>query len=223
MVDVAQQRANMVENQVRPSDVTDRRILSAMHEIPRERFVPPQLVWLAYIDEDVPLNTSALGAENRWLMAPRVLAKLLQLAEIRKEDQVLDVGIGTGYSAALLSRMAANVVALESDGALAKQATTALKGLEIGNVDLVAGDLDAGCPDRAPFDVIIVGGAIDVPPDALLGQLKDGGRLVAVVRQSGVGKGVIWRRMGRSFDRWIAFDAAAKPLPGFQPSPEFVL
>jgi len=223
MVDVAQQRANMVENQVRPSDVTDRRILSAMQEIPRERFVPPQLVSLAYIDEDVPLNASAPGAENRWLMAPRVLAKLLQLAEICKEDQVLDVGTGTGYSAALLSRMAANVAALESDGALAKQATTALKGLEIGNVDLVAGDLDAGCPDRAPFDVIIIGGAIDVPPDALLGQLKDGGRLVAVVRQSGVGKGVIWRRMGRSFDRWIAFDAAAKPLPGFQPSPEFVL
>ena len=223
MVDVAQQRANMVENQVRPSDVTDRRILSAMQEIPRERFVPPQLVSLAYIDEDVPLNASAPGAENRWLMAPRVLAKLLQLAEICKEDQVLDVGTGTGYSAALLSRMAANVVALESDGALAKQATTALKGLEIGNVDLVAGDLDAGCPDRAPFDVIIIGGAVDGPPDALLGQLKDGGRLVAVVRQSGVGKGVIWRRMGRSFDRWIAFDAAAKPLPGFQPSPEFVL
>ena len=223
MVDVAQQRANMVENQVRPSDVTDRRILSAMQEIPRERFVPPQLVSLAYIDEDVPLNASAPGAENRWLMAPRVLAKLLQLAEICKEDQVLDVGTGTGYSAALLSRMAANVVALESDGALAKQATTALKGLEIGNVDLVAGDLDAGCPDRAPFDVIIIGGAIDVPPDALLGQLKDGGRLVAVVRQSGVGKGVIWRRMGRSFDRWIAFDAAAKPLPGFQRTPEFML
>ena len=182
MVDVAQQRANMVENQVRPSDVTDRRILSAMQEIPRERFVPPQLVSLAYIDEDVPLNASALGAENRWLMAPRVLAKLLQLAEIRKEDQVLDVGTGTGYSAALLSRMAANVAALESDGALAKQATAALRMLEIANVDVVTGDLEAGCPDRAPFDVVILGGAIDVSPDALLGQLKEGGCLVAIVQ-----------------------------------------
>jgi len=222
MVDVAEQRANMVENQVRPSDVTDRRILSAMQEIPRERFVPPQLVSLAYIDEDVPLNTAAQGAESRWLMAPRVLAKLLQLAEIGEEDQVLDVGVGTGYSAALLGKMASSVIALECDAALAKEATTALKALAIGNVEVVTGDLAAGCPDRAPFDVIILGGSIDVPPDALLDQLKDGGRLVTVVRQDRLGKAAIWRRLGRSFDRWIAFDAAAKPLPGFQPAPEFV-
>ncbi|MGI9403903.1 MAG: protein-L-isoaspartate O-methyltransferase family protein [Hyphomicrobium sp.] len=223
MADVAKQRANMVENQVRPSDVTDRRILSAMQEIPRERFVPTQLVSLAYIDEDVPLSTPAPGAESRWLMAPRVLAKLLQLAEVGEEERVLDVGIGTGYSAALLGKMASSVVALENDASLAKEAATTLKGLAINNVDVVTGDLVAGCRDRAPFDVVILGGAIDVPPDALLEQLKEGGRLVAVFRQDGLGKAAIWRRLRRSFDRWIAFDAAAKPLPGFQPAPEFVL
>jgi protein-L-isoaspartate(D-aspartate) O-methyltransferase len=223
MVDVAEQRANMVENQVRPSDVTDRRILSAMQEIPREHFVPPELVSLAYMDDDVPLNMSAQGAESRWLLAPRVLAKLLQLADIGEGDRVLDVGIGTGYSAALLGKIASSVIALESDESLAKEATKTLKGLEIDNVDVVTGDLAKGCPDQAPFDVVILGGAIDVPPDALLDQLNEGGRLVAVVRQNGLGKAVIWRRLGRSFDRWLAFDAAAKPLPGFQPAPEFVL
>jgi len=222
MVDVAEQRANMVENQIRTSDVSDRRILSAMQEIPRERFVPPELASLAYIDEDVPLSTTEPGAESRWLMAPRVLAKLLQLAEIGQDDEVLVVGIGTGYSAALLGKMASRVVALECDAGLAKEATTALKGLAIDNVDVVTGDLVAGCPDRPPFDVVIMGGAIEVTPDALLDQLKDGGRLVAVVRQDALGKAAIWRRLGRSFDRWIAFDAAAKPLPGFQTAPEFV-
>jgi protein-L-isoaspartate(D-aspartate) O-methyltransferase len=223
MVDVAEQRANMVENQVRPSDVADRRILSAMQETPREHFVPPELVSLAYMDDDVPLNMSAQGDERRWLMAPRVLAKLLQLADIGEDDRVLDVGIGTGYSAALLGKIASSVIALESDESLAKEATKTLKGLEIDNVDVVTGDLAKGCPDQAPFDVVILGGAIDVPPEALLDQLNEGGRLVAVVRQNGLGKAVIWRRLGRSFDRWLAFDAAAKPLPGFQLAPEFVL
>ena len=222
MVDVAEQRANMVDNQIRPSDVTDRRLLSAMQETPRERFVPPQLVSIAYIDEDVPLNTPAPGAESRWLMAPRVLAKLLQLAEISQEDQVLDVGVGSGYSAALLGKLASSVIALEVDAALAKEATAALKALAIDNVEVVTGELAAGCPDRAPFDVIILGGSIEVPPDALLDQLKDGGRLVAVVGQDTLGQAAIWRRLGRSFDRWNAFDAAAKPLPGFQPIPAFV-
>lgn len=223
MVDVAEQRANMVENQIRPSDVTDRRILSAMQEIPRELFVPPGLASLAYMDEDVPLNASAQGVENRWLMAPRVLAKLLQLADVGVGDRVLDVGIGTGYSAALLSKIASSVIALESDTGLADAATKTLKGLALDNVEVVTGDLAAGCPDHGPFDIVILGGAIDVPPDSLLGQLSDGGRMVAVVRQNGLGKAVIWRRLGRSFDRWMAFDAAAKPLPGFQPAPEFVL
>ena len=175
------------------------------------------------MDDDVPLNMSAQGGERRWLMAPRVLAKLLQLADIGEDDRVLDVGIGTGYSAALLGKIASSVIALESDESLAKEATKTLKGLEIDNVDVVTGDLAKGCPDHAPFDVVILGGAIDVPPDALLDQLNEGGRLVAVVRQNGLGKAVIWRRLGRSFDRWLAFDAAAKPLPGFQRAPEFVL
>ena len=167
MVDVAEQRANMVESQIRPSDVADRRILSAMQEIPREHFVPPELVSLAYMDEDVPLNTSAQGAESRWLMAPRVLAKLLQLADIGEDDRVLDVGVGTGYSAALLGKIASSVIALESDAGLANEVTKTLKGLAIDNVDVVTGDLAAGCPDHAPFDVVILGGAIDVPPEAL--------------------------------------------------------
>jgi len=109
MIDAARQRSNMVESQILTSDVTDRRILRAMGELPRERFVPPALAALAYMDEAVPLSAPAAG--RRWLMAPRVFAKLLQLAEIGEEDRVLDVGCGSGYSAAVLAKIARSVVA----------------------------------------------------------------------------------------------------------------
>lgn len=224
MVDAAQQRMNMVESQVMTSDVTDRRILQAMREVPREHFVPSTLQALAYMDEAVPLTAAAPGASRRWLMAPRVLAKLLQLAVIGPEDRVLDVGTGTGYSAALLSRMAGSVVGVESDSALAAAARANLEALTCQNASVVEGELAAGCPDEGPYDAIVLEGAIVTVPEALLDQLKDGGRMVAVVRQGdGLGKATIWRRLGRSLDSRTAFDAAAPALPGFEPAPAFVL
>ena len=224
MVDVAQQRVNMVESQVMTSDVTDRRILQAMREVPRERFVPAAYQALAYMDEAVPLTTAAPGAARRWLIAPRVLAKLLQLAAIGAEDRVLDVGTGTGYSAAVLAAMAGSVVGLESDPALAKEAQANLAALDCTNTTIVEGELTAGCADESPYDAIVLEGSIVTVPEALLDQLKDGGRMVAVVRQGdGLGKATIWRRLGKSLDPWTAFDAAAPLLPGFEPSPEFVL
>jgi protein-L-isoaspartate(D-aspartate) O-methyltransferase len=223
MVDAAQQRTNMVESQILTSDVTDRRILSAMGSLPRERFVPADMAALAYIDEAVPLSPPAQGAERRWLMAPRVLAKLLQLAEIDEGNRVLDVGTGTGYSAAVLSRIAASVVALECDAALAAKARQLLADPGCSNVNVLEGELTAGCADEGPFDAIVLEGSIGERPNALLDQLKDGGRLVAVMRQGGLGKAMIWRRLGRSFDQWTVFDAAAPALPGFEPVPAFVL
>ena len=221
MADVALQRKNMVESQVRPNDVTDRRIINAMLNVPREAFLPTALKPIAYIDETLPLVKAADGAPARGLMAPRVFAKLIQLAEVSESDIVLDVGGLTGYSAAVIARLAQTVVVLESDPALAETATKALEDLGVDNAAVVAGDLEVGYPSEGPYDAIIVEGTIDAMPPGLLDQLKDGGRLVAI--ESGIpSEGVIWRRMGRTFDRRIAFEAAAPIVPGFQKNREFV-
>lgn len=219
MIDAATQRLNMVESQVMTSDVTDRRILRAMREVPRERFVPAPMSALAYMDEAVPVTPPGPG--RRWLLAPRVEAKLLQLADIGADDCVLDVGTATGYSAAILGTMARSVVALDCNDQLAAEARRNLA--DVGNVSVVTGELTAGCAGKAPFDAIVLQGAISAPPDALFDQLKDGGRLVAIVMEDGLGKATLWRRLGRSVDAWAAFDATAPQLPGFAQTPVFVL
>jgi len=220
MVDAATQRLNMVDSQVLPSDVTDRRILQAMRELPRERFVPQTMAGLAYIDEALPLTPP--GPERRWLLAPRLTAKLLQLADISDGDRVLHVGCGTGYGTAILARMAGSLIAIESDEALADEARTNLADLGIANVTVKTGPLDAGSADDAPFDAIVIEGAVLDAPDVLLDQLKGGGRLVAVIAEDGVGTATQWRRLGRSVNSWGAFDAAAPVLPGFAKAPSFV-
>jgi len=223
MIDAARQRTNMVESQILTSDVTDRRILSTFGELPRERFVPPDYAPLAYMDEAVPLAGKAGGGARRGLMAPRVLAKLLQLAEIGEDDRVLDVGTGTGYSAAVLGKIAKTVIALECDDQLASAARKNLAALALDNVRVVEGPLADGWVDEGPYDAIVLEGSVREPLATLLDQLKDGGRLVGVIGQVGLGKAVIWRRLGRSLDRWTEFDAAAPPLPGFDTAPEFAL
>ncbi|MTD96062.1 protein-L-isoaspartate O-methyltransferase [Hyphomicrobium sp. xq] len=221
MVDVATQRLNMVDSQVLTSDVTDRRILRAMRELPRERFVPGPMAALAYIDEAVPISPA--GSDRRWLLAPRIEAKLLQLADVGADDSVLVVGAGTGYTASILAGMARAVLALESDDKLAVEARRNLAELALTNVKVDVGILVAGCTSKAPFDAIVLPGAVSWVPDALFDQLKDGGRLVAVVTEGGIGKATLWRRLGRSVDSWGAFDATAPMLPGFAKTTEFVL
>lgn len=221
MVDAATQRINMVESQVLTSDVTDHRILRAMRELPREKFVPAPLAGLAYMDEALPLTSP--GPDRRWLLAPRVEAKLLQLADIGEEDHVLDVGCATGYSAAVMARLARSVIALESDETLAASARANLTDLGIGNATVVSGRLAGGAPNKAPYDAIIIEGSIAFTPEDLLDQLKDGGRLVAIVNEEGIGKATVWRRFGLSMDPRVAFDAAAPELSEFAKAPAFVL
>lgn len=220
-IDAATQRLNMVESQVRPSDVTDRRIIRAMLDVPREAFVPTSLKPLAYMDDMLTLVKPASGTAGRAMMAPRALAKLLQLGEIGAGSVVLDVGCATGYSSAVVAKIAQTVVALESDAALAETAGQTLESLGFDNVAVVTGSLDAGYASEGPYDVIVVAGAVSVMPPALLDQLKDGGRLVAVT--AGLpGRGTVWRRIGRHFDRREVFDAAAPAMPGFEARREFV-
>ena len=221
MVDAAVQRKNMVESQVRPSDVTDRRILRAMLDIPRETFVPEDLRSLAYMDTDVRLQAAEPGKAVRAMLAPRVLARLLNLAALEEGDVVLDVGTGSGYSAAVLARIVRTVVALESDPGLAATAGKLLGAAP--NVSVVTGGLAAGWPGSGPYDAIILEGAVSELPQALREQLRDGGRLVAVVGDNSQHKATLWRRLGSNFDQRAAFDAAAPRLPGFERKPAFSL
>ena len=221
MVDAAVQRKNMVESQVRPSDVTDRRILRAMLDIPREAFVPEALRSLAYMDTDVRLLAAVPGKAARAMLAPRVFARLLNLTALEAGDVVLDVGTGSGYSAAVLARIVRTVVALECDPGLADTARNLLATAQ--NVSVVTGGLAAGWPGSGPYDVIILEGGVSDVPEVLRDQLKDGGRLVAVVGENGQHKATLWRRLGANFDQRAAFDAGAPRLPGFGRKPAFSL
>ncbi len=222
MTDFAMQRLNMVESQLRPSDITDRRILRAMADIAREAFVPIHMRATAYMDEDIRL-TAPGQTPRRAMLAPRTLAQLIQLAEIEPAEHVLVVGAATGYEAAVVARLAGAVVALESDADLSRNAATAIAASGAGNIRMVVGELMHGHPAQAPYDAILCTGAVaDVPP-GLLDQLKDAGRLVAVSVIGGVGRGTIWRRNGMHYDRRAAFDARAETLPGFARQAAFTL
>jgi protein-L-isoaspartate(D-aspartate) O-methyltransferase len=217
-VDTAIQRKNMVESQVRPSDVTDRRIIRAMLELPREQFVSERVGGLAYMDGPVEVPASPDSA-SRSLLPARVFAKLVQAAEIEPDAAVLDVGAATGYSSAVLARLGGSVVALEVDGALATRARNLLSG--DSKVQVVEGNLADGWPADGPYDAIVVEGAIEGVPTLLIDQLKDGGRLVAIVGKGRAGRATLWRREGGAFGRVDIFDANADLLPGFQKAHEF--
>src|SRR5687768_4405482 len=156
MFDFAAARRMMVDCQVRTSDVTDQRIIAAMQDLPRERFVPERNASLAYLDLDVPVTA---GTPARRLLKPMVLAKLVHAAEIGPQDRVLDVACATGYSTALLARLARNVVALEEDVTLARHARENLAALGVANAEVVSGALPDGWQAGAPYDVIFVNGA----------------------------------------------------------------
>jgi protein-L-isoaspartate(D-aspartate) O-methyltransferase len=214
MTDFAAARRNMVDGQVRTADVTDLRIISAMLEVPREAFLPPAKAALAYLDLDVPV-----GEGGRRLIKPMVLAKLIQAADLTNTDRVLDVGCVTGYAAAVLARIAGQVVALEQDASLAQAARAALSTLP--NVAVQSGMLTEGWPQGGPYDAILVEGATEFAPEALLRQLKDGGRLVCVLGSGPSAKAMLYRRSGHDTGGRAIFDATAPQLPGFAKPPQF--
>lgn len=220
-MDYAVARRNMVESQVRPSDVTDRRIIRAMAEIPRELFLPEPVRALAYMDGPIPLGPGAEGTA-RAMLDPRTFAKLAQAAQIEPTAAVLDVGAATGYSSAVLARLGRSVVALEADAALAGTARETLARIGAERIQVVTGALAEGWSDEGPYDAIIVEGAVETMPPELLDQLKDGGRLVAILARNGAGRATIWRREGSVFGAQDVFDANGVVLPGFAQAPAFV-
>ena len=219
MFDFAAARRMMVDGQVRTADVTDPRIIAAMLELPRERFVPERNASLAYLDLDVAVTA---GTPARRLIKPMVLAKLVQAADIGAQDRVLDVACGTGYSTALLAKLAHHVVALEEDATLARHARENLAATGVANVEVVSGALPDGWPAGAPYDVIVMNGAAEVAPARLLRQLKDGGRLVGIVGRAPGSRAVRYLAAAGQASAVPIFDAAAPALPGFAEPPAFV-
>ena len=222
MTDFAAARRMMVDSQVRTSDVTDPRIIAAMLERPRERFVLQTKADLAYLDFDVPVTQAQHGKPARRLLKPMVLAKLVQAAALRASDHVLDVGCSSGYSSALLARLAHSVTALEEEEALIRLARDNLKAIGADNVTVVAGPLTQGWQATAPYDVMFLNGATEIAPEALCRQLKAGGRLVTVLGRAPTGQAMLYRSLGGDLSGWPIFDAAAPVLPGFAAPPAFV-
>jgi protein-L-isoaspartate(D-aspartate) O-methyltransferase len=227
MIDFAIARRNMVDNQIRPNRVTAPALLQAMLDVPREDFVAPSERGIAYVDEDIRLAGATQG-DSRWLMEPMLFARLLQAAEIEKSDVVLEIGCGTGYGTAVLSRLAATVVAVESDRGLADKATANIEKLKIDNVAVIVGDLEKGCPAQGPYGVIVFDGAIARISDEIAAQLAEGGRLVGVLREASgpygasAGKAILALRRGGQLSHRVLFDAETPYLPGFAPEPAFV-
>lgn len=217
MTDMSAARASMVEGQVRTNDVTDRRITEIMGRIERERFVPAVKRALAYADVCVEVKP------GRYLLDPRSFAKLLQLAEVQERERVLDVACATGYSTAVLAAISTDVVALEEDEELAKFAAPMLRTCEKrGRIYGVVGPHKDGAPSQAPFDVIFVNGAVEEIPQAWVDQLKDGGRLVAILKEGPAGKAYFCVKKAGVLSRRFAFDATVPVLPGFERSRSFV-
>jgi protein-L-isoaspartate(D-aspartate) O-methyltransferase len=177
---------------------------------------------LAYVDQDVSVSDGLHVPERRVMLAPMVLARMIQALDLDRGAKVLDVAGGLGYSAAILARLGASVVALESSPALVEAARERLASLGVDGVALAQGPLEEGCPDAAPFDAILVNGSIDRWPDVLLGQLTDGGRLAAIQGRGRAGSAVLFVRSENAFGSRSLFDAAAPVLPAFREEPGFV-
>lgn len=215
MVDYATARANMVENQLRPNQVTDPRILQAMGEIPRELFVPKALRGVAYTDDDLDLG------EGRFLVEPMGLGKMLQAVEPRSSDVALVIGDVTGYTAAVLSRLVATVFLLVPPGTSSEAIEGVLNGLGCDNVVLQTGEVTAGLPAQAPFDLILLVGTVPTIPPALLDQLSEQGRLGAVVEHGRSGRITVARKVNGVIGHLTPFDARMPRLFGLRVEPGF--
>lgn len=215
-MDYTRARSNMVENQLRPSQIDDARLLRAMREVPREHFLPKVLRGVAYADEDLLLPSGG------HLIEPLALARLIEAARIQPQEVVLVLGCTTGYAGAILARLAATVILVEPDQATAGQIETLLDELGVDNVVVaVSDDPTTGQASQAPFDVILLVGAVDTVPPALWEQIGEGGRLVAVIDDGRVGKLTVFTRLHGVIGRQVLFDARIPRLPGLASRVEF--
>lgn len=223
MFDYAKARTNMVDCQIHTSGVVNPDLLRAFETVPRENFVPEKSKSLAYFDEDLSIGN------GRFLLEPMAYSRMLQIADLKKDDVVLDIGCATGYSSAILSSIVSTVVALDQDQELLDQAQKNWEGLDICNVVAVSGQHKEGAADNAPYSLIVINGAVSEIPENLMKQLSPEGRLVTILKKPGqsVGEIVIAKRnnvdnLGEtSFSSYSLFNAATPYLTGFEPESLF--
>ena len=217
MTDFAQRRTMMVDTQVRPNDVTSYPVIEAMLNVPREQFVPETLRDVAYAGHNIELGA------GRVLFEPRTLGKMMEVLDLQSGDLVLNIAGGYGYTAALIARIAQAVVAVEEDAAMAAEAQARLADQDIFNAVVVTGPLSEGYPSQAPYDAILIEGAVEEFPAALADQLRDGGRVIALFREGNLGTVSIGRKVDGRINWRFAFHAEAPVLPGFRKVQGFVL
>lgn len=217
MTDFATRRLMMVDTQVRPSDVTEFPIIDAMLSVPREAFVPRDRIEAAYAGDHVDLG------EGRVLLDPRCFAKMLEAVDLSNSDLVLDVGAGLGYSSAIIARIAEAVVAIEENTDMADEAQSILSEQHADNVVVHEGPLTEGAAEHGPYNVIIVEGGIEVLPDALSEQLREGGRIVCLFMENALGTVRVGHKLDGRISWRYAFNASAPVLPGFARAAEFAL
>lgn len=214
MTDYEKARITMVDNQIRTTDVTSHSVLKAFLAVPREAFVPDAVKPIAYIDNDIEV------APGRYVLAASPLAKLLQLAAVTRDDSVLEIGCSTGYTAALLSHLAGSVVTVDSDAVLVEQARASLTGYD--NVVIASGDMAKGHYEESPYDIIIISGAVEEVPAGLFDQLRDGGRLIAVVGHGNSAFATLFTKERGGVSATPQFNSSIRALPGFLKAKEFV-
>jgi protein-L-isoaspartate(D-aspartate) O-methyltransferase len=217
MSQFAAERAHMILGQVRTNDVQDPGVIAAMESTPREAFVPPDKRHLAYSDVMLAL------APGRVMLDPRSIAKLLQLAQIRQDERVLEIGTGLGYATALLCRLSSDVVTVEEDPGLADRAAKALASVpKLGSLFGEIGPLAGGCAAKAPYDLVVVNGAIERAPAAWIAQVKPGGRVAAFERTAAGAVAKLLVSDGKNLNGRASFDANVPLLPGFAAPKTFV-
>ena len=217
MIDYKTRRKIMVDTQIRPSDVTKFPIIDAFLSVPREKFVPDGKREAAYIGENF------LIGQNRVILEPRILAKLLDALNINNDELVLDIGMGLGYSSAVISLLAEVVIAVEDDSSLASEAEEILSEIGVDNVVVQVSKLEDGAPEHGPYDVIILQGGVEEIPGSIINQLKDGGRVGAIYIEEGLGTAKIGFKLNDKINWRYSFNAAAPVLPGFFKQKNFVL
>lgn len=217
MTDFSARRTMMVDTQVRPSDVTKFPIIDAMLSVPREEFVPNGQREAAYIGENIELG------EGRCILEPRTLAKMLDALDVQPDELVLDIGCAYGYSSAVIARMAEAVVAVESDEQMAQDAQETLNNQHADNVMVHCGELSEGASEQAPFDAIILQGAVADIPSQIYDQLKEGGRMCALFLDGALGEVKIGYKLDGRINWRREFNAAAPVLPGFEKQAAFAL
>lgn len=222
MGDFQQARRQMVDCQIRPNDITDLDIIDAFSTVPRELFVPQSKKEIAYIDKDLMIASGDSPSDERFLMQATPFAKLIKAAAIKPSDLVLCVACGCGYGAAIVAKLADSVVAIDEDQSLVDHASDTANELGIDNLAIIQGDLEIGCPSEAPFDVILIEGAISSAPDALFGQLREGGRLVTVIGEGLSSEICIYLKQGADISRIKQGNVSVPRLPVFCTADEFI-